>query len=474
MSSPVAAISEQQETMVATGTAANPKKSQYEELLESEGIARDKQQPGEFWLHGAAGPQLAVARYPQAEQGAANDNKLVLGHAGSGRSLLVSRLARTAHEAGNQVVVLAWAYNPHYAGPLSCLLHKLEGEFKQISTADQLRFNPFWLPMTGGNGLGWRMPTMEELDALADLLVNVLQLTRYRQPIDQERVTEVMYQVLGSYFVAQALANSPYPCFATFASTVLSRKRGADEEAAVTAFMDWFAAVQEPFSTGELAYLLAATPEQVQELIASPSRALHVHMMLDQSCASQADTVDFSPRAGKNWSPPCPGEAQTRALMLLLYSVDTHLSQQNRRLTVVLDEQHYDSMGAQIATFLTTYLRKGTQYNREVISAWHEWPATVFGEDNPGAQVLLNQIGTQILLRSNLPREANWGPLKLSEQEWKAYSHLPYKCVLVRRPGRGYESFNAWLPGEFMTDFVPEERQARIVADELKRLGSVK
>ena len=434
-------------------------------LIDREANAKRLQRPGELWLHTAAGPCLAVARSPRWEQDAANDNKLVLGHAGSGRHLMLARLARTAHEAGNHVVVLNnFRANPNNPGPLWMLTQTLGGAFRSLNEPEDLHFNPFWLP--GYDGQEWRTPTLEENNAIATVLVNVLQLTRYNVLAATETLGEEMNRALAGYFSAKQEQIFP-PCFTDFVGWVSNLSDDKKGKIISEAFATWLAQVSQPFVAGGiLSNLLSATPDQVQKLVSSPQRIMHIEIALDERFMTEADTLDFVQR---RWGHPA-AQAQTRALMLLLHTLDMHMGQQQQRLSIVSDELHYDSLGKRMAVYLEHYLARWEHYNRELLVAWHERPTSVFSDHHPGAQTILRASGTQILVSGHL----TWGgvqnyflPLGLSDQEADAFEKIitEQRRVLVRRPGpthytAEYAVFDARLARADLVGLVPHRGKA--------------
>lgn len=467
----VAYLERRREREVAERDASRALRQQ--QLAGREVAVASLQKPGELWLHTEAGPKRALARYAR-QQGAVNDNKLVLGPAGSGRSLLLGRLAKTASEAGGCVVVLdSFGVNLNNPGPLWMLTFSQGGTFASLDRPGQLSFNPFWMPDAGYSG--WRMPqaparlpTGEEMQAIALLLANLLRLSRYDAPVTEEKVQGWLYDAVAAYYASPEMQASDHnPCFKAFVNVVLALPRTGEVEWLNAEFIDWLTQVSQPYREGgELEALLDASHFQAQAAFARPGQGMtYIDFGLDASAASAADTPEFKQAP---WGNPA-AQAQTRVLMLLLHTLDFRMGQREQRLTIVADELHYDSLGSRMATYLAGYLGRGPQYNRELVVGWHESPATVFQEQHPAARTILAHCGTHILLAgtlSHFDKAAKYAPLDLTEEETDTLTGLSCgtRELMVRRPGQACEVFSAQLAYVNLTDFVPQKWLLRMAA----------
>lgn len=427
------------------------------ELLEArEATLRQLQQPGELWLHGPDGPKLAVARFPR-EQGAATDNKLVLGPAGSGRSLMLARLARTAHAAGNQVVILDHTgSNPRNRGALWHLTRTKGGTFTTAS--EPVQFNPFWFP--GLDDQSWRLPTEEEVSTLGQVLVSVLSLTRYAGPANPTHMRELLEVSLGDYF--SDMAGTPtLPGFASFLEWLEAQPDRTLPGSVAGKFRQWFAQASQPFRPGgTLGHVLAATPAQLRKLLNSTGRLLHLET--GPGAATEADTPGYSMRP---WPLAAP-EAHQREIILFLHALATWYGDRESRLTFIVNEWHYDILREPLAAYLLNFFQRGPASNHELIAGWHESPSTVFSAENPAAQLVLAQAGTQLLLHNFAARNANdagerFAVLELRPREEEAFRNLAEREVLVRQPLNRFEVFSTRLAPADLADFMSEEELTR-------------
>lgn len=440
--------------------------------------------PGwQLWLRPAAtaGLQLAVDAYPSRTQGANNDNMLVMGGAGSGRSIMVARLTEAAYTADNTIFALT------HSGPLEALCERVGGTHYPLTTPEQASFNPFLFVLAE---VGEPTPSTDQLFALATVLANVLLLTNCSTlPEDGTLVAatieRVLVKELQRYYDPRNTAKAKSaPSFTSFYDFVEQHSSMAfmEEEAVATgvvrllsgvftnedrAFYRWFTVAGQPFRTGgALGHLMNASPDQVLGL-AKANRFLQVFLSLRDTARTEVDNAEFT-----EWpfGSPAP-EATVRSIILLLHTVDELFGGRDQRLTVVLDELHYSLLGPQLAGYLNYYLKEGPRRNRSLIVAWHECPDQVFSDRNPAAQALLAACDSQIFATFGRTQQEvkGYDCLQLSDttkelliSTGKSSSEADGRKVLVRIPADSTgEVFHAYLPREEQLNYWRERDPRR-------------
>lgn len=442
---------------------------------------------GQLWLRPTANvpSKLAVDRFPYQSQGALNDNKLVLGPAGSGRSIMLARLAEAAHAAGNQVVVLGFDSR----GPVAAVGERVGQQVSAISKPADASFNPFWLPALDTSAA--QSPTEHQFQMLATLLENMLQLTSATSLPEMGgnkriRLGMLLRREIGLYYSQQAWLRQPggkvgrsrnpaqawhpleAPSFNSFYEFCLGRwgqssgmqqadVQQADVEERI--FFQWLGNAGAPFyAGGPLDALMNATPEQVSKLVDSPSRLLRV--TLDATIADTFKTTVDTPDADTStWKEPAL-EAWQRLLLLLLHTFDVHFGSRKQRLTVVIDNLS-DRMGGGMLSYLADYFVTWKYYNRDVIIGWETGsPDSTFSPDSRVARLLLAWCDCQVLM--HMPSATVYEGVKdcdvlaMSPATQALFLSLRdvKRSVLVRVPATSTgEVFQAWLSDDELEQY---------------------
>lgn len=362
--------------------------------------------PGSLWCPEPF--QLAVDCFPSQTQGARNDNKLVLGYAGTGRGILLGRLTKAAHAAGNCVV----AFTQERTGAVAAVGEVAGGGSYTIRKLADASCNPFWFPELELAEGSRKMPSEQQLISLMKLLANLLTITaqtrKIASPLDSVLLEKYLLEELSEYYTYRTwLYRLGYqgpavslgrrgkrtpqqeldwpslgrPGFNSFCYAVSNGEHFFEEKPdEYYVFIRWFDKVSTPFYLGgELEALVNGRAEQVGALVGIRSRFMRI--TLSESLSESVTGED----------------AIQCAWLLLLHTFDTHLGHRERRLTIVLDELPAQAVGASVQEYLTRYLADWRQVNRDLLVSWRGAPDQLFNEAAPVAQLLLEACDTQLM-----------------------------------------------------------------------------
>lgn len=407
---------------------------------------------------------------------------LVLGPAGSGRSLLLARLSRQAHQDERQVVVISMRGSQ---GPLYHLARYLAGTTRDLITREHARFNPFWFS-AAPDSASCREPSNEELRHLIEVLIAVLPLALPGGVADRDWHNGMGRFIVLFYRYQPWREDGGSPDFNSFYEFV-SRPLEAlpdwvEQPTPAQHFQQWFLTATKPFYRGGgLDYLMNAAPGPLPTLRAVQNRFLYLNLALGDPLAEPGQPTE-----------PYGGADAVRlqaAFWLLLYALDAQVGcRQGQQLTVVLDELNYDVFSSDNAAHAMQryYLDRlcGREASREVIAAWQDTPDVVFKAttysppgcqpDGPStaAQVMLQKSQCQLLLGDSRVKgrvaagyASGYEVLAMSHEEQALFTSLRVseRQVLVRFPDSPEASrvYTAKLSLSELSDYLSPERAAR-------------
>jgi hypothetical protein len=397
-----------------------------------------------------------------------NNNKIVLGGAGAGRSVMMGRLARAAHEKGNQVVMVAMM---QHKDALYHYTQKAGGTTREIKTKSQARFNPFWFPerLTGSA----KRPPEELLGYLNKLLLSLLETAsplaektgKYsKRPI----LYSYLFGLLHTYYQQCAVDPAITPSFNSFyeftaqeaakawadfnsfceVATSEAAKAWSKDHYPALEFLTWFSEAGRPFyGTGELAYLMSAQPEEVAELFTVQNRLLYIEVA-----------------SGRFGDEELRDAVATQCISwLLLFGADVQLgyaNDLNRRagfpyLTTVVDELPNECLTELGTHFMEGYLHFGRYNAREFTCSWHNDPKEVFQPLHKVAHLIREVAGCLLILNRNRFGQTPEKNLYLSSQEAEQYANLQSRQLLITgiREFSGVYDFN--ISQQELAPFAP-------------------
>lgn len=390
--------------------------------------------PGDLWLKTPASQRpvralpAGIFRYNNCY----SDNKVVLGGAGSGRSVMMGRLCQAAHEKGNQVVMIAYRQQQ---GPMHHFTRNQGGAMRQITTRSEAAFNPFYFPerFTSTNK-DVIEPLVIYLSQLLDCLLQTAtpQLPRLRNG--------VLYSLLAAYFQQQPWrasgANPSFDSFYEFVSSAPAQgwavgqvkpcptcgaEAGCQQPKSDPQLAIFLEAGEPFYGTGELAYLMNAQPEQASALFATQNRLLYINLAVGYLGDELRDEV-----------------ATQCISWLLLFGIDMHIGlfspgqHHNRQdvLTVAVDELFDECLTSVSTTFVAPYLRSKRQNAQELLCSWHNSPQQVFCAEHPVATLIRDSAGCFVLLSSGPTWHKHQG-LWLSDEQQAQYQGMQRNQLLI-------------------------------------------
>lgn len=408
-----------------------------ETIIEDQPTTRE---PGDLWLKTPVSqvPVKALPANMLKYKDIFSRDKLVVGGAGSGRSLMTGRLCQAAHEKGNIVVMVATRYRNQ---AMYQLANKAGGAIREIGSYNQVSLNPFLFPerimaaYEGSSLIGVQ-------DFLADLL---LSLMRAASPTLIPVREHSIYGIVRLYYKQRPWESTgAIPSFDNFYEFIGSEaaqtwtKSWPEGISILENFLAWVTEAGRPFyATGEFAYLLKGQPEQVAELFTQQNSLLYIELAAIRAGNELHDKV-----------------AAQCVWWLLVFGIDTHFSLiggQQQKLTIAIDEWPKECLGEREWLF-GNFMRTRRKFAGEVITSWQDKPSDVFSDDYPTAQSIRYNADCHILLNSG-PDWHNGGELLSNDEEKKLYTELTGRQVLVLRAGEFSGVYDATMSQEELSFF---------------------
>lgn len=176
-----------------------------------------------------------------------NQNALVFGPSGSGKSFFNSKMIKDRFEAGHTLLVI------DSGGTYRRLFEALGGKYIEYSEENPLALNPF---LTKREGMRY-LASADKIDFLTSFIGKI-----YKGDLESNPMTEAEKAILGKYLSLYYVKERKIPTLKGFCIFLRKHKKDAEEKS-LFPFTEFFT-VMEPFVTG--VYALHFNSEEVDYL----------------------------------------------------------------------------------------------------------------------------------------------------------------------------------------------------------------